>query len=211
MKKLIIKWLGMSLLFLIAGSSSVFAHSKELHKPATKQPTPQTVVMKEPVSPAQKYFTDTLLVNQDGQSFRFYSDLLKDKVVVINSFFTTCDASCPVTTAKLAKIQDHLTNYMGNTIHMISISTDPLVDTPEKVKAYAEKHNAKAGWHFLTGKKDNVELILYKLGQATTTKEAHSNIIIVGNDKTKLWKKAFGLAQAPELLKIIESVLHDKG
>ncbi len=45
-------------------------------------------------SPAKKYFTDVVLVNQNGEKMRFYSDLLRGKVVIINSFFATCAGSC---------------------------------------------------------------------------------------------------------------------
>src|SRR5262245_50280524 len=44
--------------------------------------------------PAHKYFTDVVLVNQNGEQMRLYSDLLKDKVVIINSFFATCQGTC---------------------------------------------------------------------------------------------------------------------
>src|SRR5947207_3045878 len=40
-------------------------------------------------SAAHKYFTDVILVDQDGNNLRFYSDLLEGKVVIINSFFGT--------------------------------------------------------------------------------------------------------------------------
>ena len=41
-------------------------------------------------SAAEKYFSDVELINQDGEKLRFYSDVLKNKVVIINAFFTTC-------------------------------------------------------------------------------------------------------------------------
>src|SRR3989442_6117825 len=44
-------------------------------------------------SPGHKYFTDVVLVNQNGERMRFYSDLLQGRVVIIKSFFATCQAS----------------------------------------------------------------------------------------------------------------------
>src|SRR4051794_39300186 len=46
--------------------------------------------------PAAHYFGDIELLNQDGQTVKLYSDLMKDKIIVINSFFASCSASCPV-------------------------------------------------------------------------------------------------------------------
>ncbi len=39
---------------------------------------------------AEKYFTNTELMTQDGKRVRFYTDVLKGKVIVINAFFSTC-------------------------------------------------------------------------------------------------------------------------
>jgi protein SCO1/2 len=161
-------------------------------------------------SPAHKYFTDVTLVNQNGETMRLYSDLLKGKVVVINAFFTSCQGSCPVMAATLAKIQDWLGDRLGKNVYLISLSVDPQTDTPEKLKEYAQRFKAKPGWYFLTGKKDNVEWALYKLGQYVEQKEDHLNIMIIGNESTGLWKKAFGLSKPEDIIKIVDNVLKDQ-
>jgi protein SCO1/2 len=161
-------------------------------------------------SPAQTYFTDVVLVNQNGEKMRFYSDLLHDKVVVINSFFATCQGSCLPMNRNLEKMQQALGDRVGKEVHIISISVDPTVDTPANLKEYAKKLHAKPGWYFLTGEKQNVDFALKKLGNFVTDKQDHLNIFIIGNEHTGLWKKAFGLAQSDELVKVVESVLNDK-
>jgi protein SCO1 len=160
---------------------------------------------------AKTYFTDVLLVNQNGEKMRFYSDLLDGKVVVINSFFATCTGSCLPLNRNLEKLQKALGEHMGREVNFISISVDPTVDTPPNLKAYAKKLNAGPGWFFLTGDKENVDFALKKLGQFVDDKNAHLNIFIIGNVRTGLWKKAFGLAKDDELMKVVESVLNDKG
>jgi len=161
-------------------------------------------------SPAHKYFTDVVLVNQNGEKMRFYSDLLRGKVVIINSFFGTCTGSCLPMNHNLEKVQQALGNRVGKDVHIISISVDPKVDTPERLKEYAKTLQASPGWYFLTGDKQNVDFALGKIGHAVNNKEDHLNIIIVGNERTGLWKKAFGLAPANELVKVVESVLNDQ-
>jgi protein SCO1/2 len=161
-------------------------------------------------SGTQTYFTDVVLVNQNGEKMRFYSDLLQGKVVIINSFFATCPGSCLPMERNLEKIQQALGDRVGRDVHIISISVDPTVDTPANLKAYAKKLNAKPGWYFLTGEKQNVDFALKKLGQLVDKKEAHLNIFIIGNERTGLWKKAFGLATSEDLVKVVESVLNDK-
>lgn len=160
---------------------------------------------------AQAYFGETELVNQHGEKMRFYSDLLKDKVVVINTFFATCQGVCLPLNRNLEKVQQAMGDHIGKDVYIISISVDPTVDTPARLKEYAKKLNARPGWYFLTGEKQNVDRALYKLGQYVDKKEDHLNIFIIGNERTGLWKKAFGLARSDELVKVVESVLNDKG
>lgn len=159
--------------------------------------------------PAHKYFTDVVLVNQNGERMRFYSDLLRGKVVIINSFFATCKETCLPLNRNLAKVQEALGDRLGKDVHIISISVDPALDTPASLKAYAEKIQARPGWYFLTGDKQNVDFALNKVGQLVADKRDHLNIIIVGNESTGLWKKAFGLARSDALVTVVESVLND--
>lgn len=176
--------------------------------PAQQQPAPAA---NNAESAAQKYFTDTVLVNQDGQKMRFYSDLIKGKTVIIDSFFATCQGSCIPMTRNLEKVQDALGERLGKDVVIISISVDPTVDTPGELKAFAKKFNARPGWYFLTGEKENVEFVLKKIGQFVEDKQDHLNIFVIGNERTGLWKKAFGLAKSDELVKVVDSVVNDTG
>lgn len=172
----------------------------------TQQSVAETAVQ----SPAHAYFTDVVLVNQFGEKMRLYSDLIQGKVVVISSFFGTCQGSCLPTNHNLEKVQQALGDHVGNDLRIISISVDPTVDTPASLNEYAKRFNAKTGWYFLTGDKQNVDFALRKLGQFVDNKQDHLNIIIIGNERTGLWKKAFGLAHSDELIKVVKSVLNDQ-
>jgi len=161
-------------------------------------------------SAAEKYFTDVVLVNQNGEKMRFYSDLLRGKVVIINSFFATCTGSCLPLNRNLEKVQTALGDRMGKDVFIVSISVDPGVDTPANLKAYSKKLNARPGWFFLTGNKQDVDFALKKIGHFVDQKEAHVNIFIIGNERTGLWKKAFGLSASDELIKVVNSVINDQ-
>ena len=163
------------------------------------------------LSAAGKYFSDVELINQDGQKVRFYSDVLKGKTVVVNAFFTTCTGVCPPMNRSFEKIQQAFGDRVGKDVFLVSITVDPQTDTPTRLKEYASKYNARPGWTFLTGKKENLDWALYKLGQYVEQKENHKSVVIIGNEATGLWKKAFGLAPADELIAIVESVVNDKG
>jgi protein SCO1/2 len=181
---------------------------KPLEPSSLQQPEPAASARVP--SPAEKYFSDVELINQDGQKMRFYSDVLKDKVVVINTFFATCTGVCPPINRNLEKVQEALGDRLGKDAFLVSMSVDPETDTPVRLKEYSRRFHARPGWIFLTGKKENVDWALYKLGQYVETKDNHSSIIIIGNEPKGLWKKAFGLANADELMKIVEDVINDR-
>ena len=164
----------------------------------------------EEASPAQKYFTDVELLNQNGEKVRFYTDVLKGKTVIVNAFFTTCTSVCPPMNRNMEKIQEALGDRVGRDVFLVSMTVDPDVDTPARLKDYAQKFHAGPGWIFLTGSKENLDKALYKLGQYVENKDDHKTIFIIGNEPTGLWKKAFGMANVVELIQVVESVINDK-
>src|SRR3954454_20608240 len=196
--------------------STTLIHAQE-QTPAQRMkppmPTPlqqaESAPAKSVNSAAEKYFSDVELINQDGQKMLFYSDVLKNNVVVINSFFTTCTSVCPPMNRNFEKVQEALGDRLGKEAFLISITVDPETDTPPRLKEYSRRFHARNGWIFLTGKKENVEWALYKLGQYVETKDDHTTIVIVGNEPKGLWKKAFGLAGPAELIQVVEDVIAD--
>jgi protein SCO1/2 len=177
-----------------------------VQEPATNQQSDA----KPKMAPAHHYFTDVMLINQDGEKMRFYTDLIKGKIIIINSFFATCKGVCLPMNRNLEKVQDALGDRVGKEVHIISISVDPVVDTPASLKEYAKGLHSKPGWYFLTGDKQNVDFALKKIGHFVGDKEDHLNIWIIGNERTGLWKKAQGMAPSGELVKVVESVLNDQ-
>jgi protein SCO1/2 len=212
------KSLGSTILLLGAISFSIPLSRAQVHQepvPPVQSPQPehsQTEVARAAVghSTAEKYFSDVELINQDGQKLRFYTDVLKDRVVVINTFFTTCTSVCPVMNRNLERVQEALGDRLGKDAFLVSISVDPEADTPTRLKEYSRRFHARPGWVFLTGKKENVDWALYKLGQYVEAKSDHTTIIIIGNEPKGLWKKAFGLAKPEELMKIVDDVINDR-
>ena len=110
------------------------------------------------------YFPNVRLTTQEGELVRFFDDLIKKKVVVINFIYTTCPDSCPLETARLVEVQRLLGDRVGRDIFIYSISIDPKRDTPEVLKEYAANYGVGPGWLFLTGKESDITLIRKKLG-----------------------------------------------
>ena len=139
------------------------------------------------------YFPNVPLITQNGRVVRFYDDLLKGKAVAINLIYTRCTASCPLETARLAQVQRLLGNHVGKDVFFYSISIDPKHDTPEVLKAYAERFHVRPGWLFLTGKEEDIRLVSKKLGLSALTdawsRDGHLPALMVGNEATGEWMR----------------------
>ena len=139
---------------------------------------------------ARNYFTNLEVVDQDGQRLNFYDDVLKDKVVAINFIFTNCQGACPLMTKNLTFVRDMMGGEVGKSVHFVSISIDPLRDTPAAMKAFAQTHDADhAGWTWVTGDPDNLAAIVKKLGSYTDDPEAHTTQMLAANVRTAHWTK----------------------
>lgn len=137
------------------------------------------------------YFPNVTLTTQDGKQVKFYDDLLKGKIVVIDLIYTNCVDSCPLMTARLAQVQQMLGDRVGKDIFFYSITIDPERDTPEVLKKYAENYHTGPGWLFLTGKKDDIDLISKKIGlyqePDPNDRDGHMAKIALGNEPAGQW------------------------
>jgi cytochrome oxidase Cu insertion factor (SCO1/SenC/PrrC family) len=140
----------------------------------------------------RRYFTDTKLLDQDGREVRFYTDALRGKIVLISFIYTNCTDICPVLMHNLSDVQDSLGDRFGVDVFFVSISVDPEDDTPEELKRYGERYNAKPGWTFLTGPKKDVDAVVKRFGEFQEDFEDHSMTFVLGDVKNARWSKMRG-------------------
>jgi protein SCO1 len=106
---------------------------------------------------------DFVLVNQHNE--RFDSAKLRGKVVALNFIFTTCSDVCPIFTANLAQLQRTLNGRYREDVFFVSITTDPEVDSPKVLKAYAQRYDADfKNWAFLTGPEAELKRVWKSFG-----------------------------------------------
>lgn len=142
---------------------------------------------------AERSFPNVTLTTHEGKKVKFYDDLLKDKIVLINFMYVRCEGSCPGTTANLVKVQQLLGDRVGKDIFMYSITLKPEEDTPKDLAAYAKAYKVKRGWQFLTGDPKDIELLRQKLGfidrdpVRDANKSNHIGMLRWGNEPHTLW------------------------
>src|SRR5215213_4570025 len=153
---------------------------------------------------------DVDVLDQEGNTLHFYSDLIKGKTVAINFIFTNCTTICPPLAATFARVQKEMGDKVGRDVHFISISVDPLTDTPERLKAWGAKFKAGAGWTFVTGEKQEMDKLLNALGAAVSKREDHTPAMIIGNDAKGVWTRTYGLAKTAQIVGLILDVMAGK-
>jgi len=155
----------------------------------------------------REYFTDSLLLTQDGTPVRFYTDVLRGKIVLVSFFYTGCTGVCPVLMHTLRDVKDRIGERFGRDVFFVSISVDPEDDTPEELKRYAARYQAGPGWTFLTGKREDVDRVVRKLGQYSPDFEEHSTLFLLGDVKNARWRKVRGDLPPEEVASLLFDLL----
>jgi len=97
------------------------------------------------------------LRDQTGTAFN--STELNGKVALIDFVYTHCTGACPILSANLAQEQRKLADdkLLGTKVMLVSLSVDPMHDTPSVLAEYGQRFKADANaWKFLTGDWEDV-------------------------------------------------------
>jgi protein SCO1 len=154
----------------------------------------------------ESYIPNLTVTTQRGKPVKFYDDLVKGKIVIISFIYTSCTDICPLTTARIALLEEKLGDMVGREVFLISMTVDPKTDTPERLKQYAEQFGAGPGWSFVTGKPEDIRAINYKFGDRSGVISEHRNEIVIGNDATGEWQKDSVFGDIDRLVMTVRSL-----
>ena len=94
--------------------------------------------------------SDFTLVDQNSREFQFSK--LTGRVVVVAFAYTTCPDICPLITAALRQVQSGLTPDERTKVFLLTITTDPEIDSPKVLAGYGKRYGADfTNWSFLSG------------------------------------------------------------
>jgi protein SCO1/2 len=154
---------------------------------------------------------DSQLVDVGSQTVRFKSEAIGDRIAVIGFIYTSCSTICPVTSAVLADVQDiliaRLGERFGRDVKLISLTVDPVTDTPERLKDYAASFGSTGGWLWLTGEKPRVDGVLTGLGAYAADFTQHSGAVVVGDAHSGNWTRLFGIPNPSDIVDRVEQLL----
>lgn len=154
----------------------------------------------------QPLIPDTVLTDQYGNKHRFYTDLVKGKTVLINAVYTSCAGVCPIQTAVFSKVQSMLGQHVGEDVQMISVTLDPVTDTPERLREFADKFHVGPGWLFLTGSKQEVTEVLRSMDLYSPVPAQHTPIAAIGHEPGEVWMKVINVTAPADIVGRIQRV-----
>jgi protein SCO1 len=139
---------------------------------------------------------NVLLRTSDNVTVRFYDDLLKGRVAMIHFFYTRCAGTCITTMANLARVGELLGDRLGRQLVMLSLTVDPVNDTPKVLHSYASRFRVSRGWYFLTGEPPDVEAVRRRLGLRDRDDpwKTHTSLLVFGRADADQWAAAPALA-----------------
>jgi len=193
------RWILLAVVVAVIAGGTAACNKAETEKPAA------TPAASSGTPWGADYFPNVVLTAQDGRKLRFFDDLIKDKVVMINFIYTSCPDSCPLETARLRQVQKLLGDRVGKDVFLYSITIDPDHDTPEVLAEYAKKFHAGPGWLFLWGSEPDVTQLRKKFGIYESQEDIANNLadhvisLVIGNQKTGQWIKSSAF-DTPQLL-----------
>jgi protein SCO1/2 len=149
-------------------------------------------------SVAEYEIPDLSLVDQQGRTVALRQLLDDRKPVALNFFFASCGSICPVMTATFSRMRKQL-GHDGDDLRVVSITIDPDQDTPEVLKAYAERFSAGPGWSFLTGDAGKILEVQRSFFADSGGKFNHRLLYYFRAAGAKKWVRLEGLADAADL------------
>ncbi|WAK00869.1 SCO family protein [Methylobacter sp. YRD-M1] len=148
------------------------------------------------------------LKDQNGTPVRFASDVAGNRIMALNFIYTDCQTACPVVSGIFSKLQSRLGDKLAQDVRMVSLSINPAADTPERLKAYAERFHAAPEWLWLTGEKAQVDTLLKSLGVYSTDVANHAPVILVGDPVRGEWTRFNGLSSPNTIAARIDELLN---
>jgi len=148
---------------------------------------------------------DVTLVNQDGKRVRLPDLVNSGRPVVLDFIYGTCTTICPVLSANFTNFQRKLGEGAGKA-QLISITIDPEHDTPAIMKKYLKNYLARPGWDFLTGSRQDIDLVMRAFSAYVPNKMSHLPIIFIRVPRTDQWVRIYGMISTSDFMKEFERV-----
>jgi protein SCO1/2 len=150
---------------------------------------------------------DWVLQDQEGRTVRFLSDVVQDRIAVVNFMYSKCTTACPLTSAIFGKVQEALGKRMDQEVRLISITLDPVSDTPERLKEYSRQFAAGSGWIWLTGGSSTIRDLLQDTKVYVDDLNTHPPVLLIGDGRRQVWTRLYGFQGVKKIMAQIDMLV----
>ena len=163
---------------------------------------------KSPAGSFYANFDGLQLTDQDGR--RFNAAQLKGQFALVNFVYTGCSTTCPLQTQALAQLPGQLAPALRDRLRLLSVSLDPLSDSPPVLKAFAKRMGAdQPRWRFVTGRPADTErlsdaLRLFRPGPDVRKPDEHSTAVWLIDPQGQLRMRYSG--NPPDLPRLVREL-----
>ncbi len=124
------------------------------------------------------------------------------KKIILAMIYTSCPTACPVIVENMKKIESKIPAVERNDFQFVLVSFDPVKDTPQQLKKFAEEKSLdQKNWAILTGSENSIaelaQVIGFKYKKNQNGIFSHSNLITFINGKGEIVNQSEGLNQDP--------------
>jgi protein SCO1 len=145
-----------------------------------------------------------VLVDQAGTTVK--SDSLRGHALVVSFVFTMCPEACPLITSQLVRVQARArTEKLDARIRFLSITLDPVTDTPDVLRRYAGAYRVDlTTWYFLTGDPGEVGRVIrgFGLSPIAGDRAFHGSLVLLVDGAGRIAERRTDLELDPDRLMI---------
>jgi protein SCO1 len=186
---------------LVGAAGRTFAHQGHAEAQRKQTAAPAASGFSERLS-----LPDTKLIDHDGRERRLTSDVLRDRLAIVGFFYTTCGTVCPILSQLMLQVERKLGPRAGRDVTLLSLSLDPLRDTPPRLSEYRRSLGAGDDWVWLTGARPQVEEALRAFGAYTADPARHPSQLMVGDARSGRWLRLNGFPSVQQVLDAVARV-----
>jgi len=172
---------------LAAGAAASAIAGEDKHK---HMPMPKGVrVFKSENLHGRGQLPEAMVETSQGKQVQLYADLIKGKVVLVNYMAIDNEQNFPVI-AGLLEVTQHMKAKLGTDFHIVSITSDPVRDTPARLRAFAKRMGIpKKGWDFVRIPGEDSAVVSARLHRHPMPPDPNSRVGVVhyGNEPVGLW------------------------
>lgn len=132
--------------------------------------------------------------------------LVRGHVTAVHLMFTGCLTVCPIQGAIFQRVQSLLPEQRRQGIQLLSLSIDPLGDTPAAMRNWLQRFGAHAGWIAAAPQVEDLDRLLELLGQGRDAVESHATQVNIINRRGELVWRTQQLPSADSIADLLQKV-----